>query len=82
MNLETAYVNFGTMYKSVEAAAIPDQHNEEDIESEVLPVGASGSPKDLDVYTSYNPYSNVETMDEAVEANVAPDQHNEESAEA
>ena len=37
------------MDESVEASAVPDQHNEEYSEAAVLTEGASGAPEDLDV---------------------------------
>ena len=35
----------GTMDESVEAAAVPGQHNEEDVEAEVVTEGFSGYPE-------------------------------------
>ena len=36
MNPEKASSDVGTMYESVEYAAISDQQNEEDVESEII----------------------------------------------
>ena len=53
-----------------EPAAVPDQQNEEYVESEVL----------LEE-TSSESSTNVGTMDESVADDAVPDQHNEESSE-
>ena len=43
------------MDEAVSCATITDEQNKEDTEDQVLPVGASGAPKDLDVETSAHP---------------------------
>ena len=58
------------MDEAVASDAIPDQHNEEYSESEVLPEVASGSPEDIDVDTSAHP---EETKDQDAEASAHPE---------
>ena len=77
MNLETASEIFGAMNEAVEAAAVPDQHNEEASEAEVLPEWASGATEDMDVDESSHHSANVGKMDESVEAAAVTDQYNE-----
>ena len=57
--------------KFMKPAAVPDQQNEEYVESEVL----------LEE-TSSESSTNVGTMDESVADDAVPDQHNEESSES
>ena len=69
MDVDARYhssTNVNTMYEEVEADVVPDKNNQEAVESEVRPEGASGYPEDLDVDIRDNPSSNVVNMDEAI----------------
>ena len=49
------YENVENMDGAVEAAAIPDQHNEESVESDALTKKTSNDPEDMDAEVNTNP---------------------------
>ena len=53
MNIETASENVRTMDKFVKASSIPDKHNEESVDPEVLPKKINATD-DMDAEASDN----------------------------